>query len=157
MDSEQDCLDIIHFLDQALPEQKRGSAVILMGHGTTYGHDGIYSTLERALASHGRDHVLLGTIDSPEIGFDHVLSELQDAEKHHQGIQHLTLMPLLITAGNHVSVDMAGDQPDSWKSRLEKAGYEVSCILQGMGEFPEIRALMIRHAAEAPDIRTDMR
>ena len=66
---------------------------------------------------------MLGTIDSPEIGFDHVLSELQTAAKNGRHIHHLILMPFLMTAGNHVIVDRAGNQPDSWKSRLENAGY----------------------------------
>ncbi|MGN0363323.1 MAG: sirohydrochlorin cobaltochelatase [Bilifractor sp.] len=157
LDSRQDCIDIIHFLDTFFPEQGNDSAVILMGHGTTYGHDGIYTVLEQALASHGKNHVLLGTIDSPEIGFDHVVSRLQEEARQHGKFRRITLMPLLITAGNHVAVDMAGDQPDSWKSRLEHAGYEVSCVLQGMGEFPEIRKLMIQHAADAAEISTDMR
>ena len=146
LSSDEDLDDIIRFLTDSFPCRKDDEAVILMGHGTTYGLGGIYSTLDRELEKRGLQNIMLGTIDSPEIGFDHVLSELQTAAKNGCHIHHLILMPFLMTAGNHVIVDMAGNQPDSWKSRLESAGYEVTCVLQGLGESEAIRRLLIRHA-----------
>ena len=47
--------------------------------------------------------------------------------------------------------DMAGDDEDSWKSAFEAEGYEVECILRGLGELPEIQQLYIQHAQEAVD------
>ena len=33
--------------------------------------------------------------------------------------------------------DMAGEEPDSWKSILEKEGFQVTVQLDGLGSFPE--------------------
>ncbi len=62
---------------------------------------------------------------------------------------HVYLVPLLVVAGDHAINDMASDKPDSWKSVLTAQGYQVHCILQGLGEFPEIREMYVRHAEEA--------
>jgi sirohydrochlorin cobaltochelatase len=153
LSTERDLDDIIRFLTERFPSLGEDDAVILMGHGTTYGLGGIYSVLDRMLAERGIENILLGTIDSPEIGFDHVLSDLQKAAEKGRCFRHLLLMPFLMIAGNHAVVDMAGSQPDSWKSRLESTGYEVTCILQGLGESEKIRKLMLRHAEDAPEMR----
>ena len=55
----------------------------------------------------------------------------------------------MIVAGDHAKNDLAGDDPDSWKSQLTAAGYQVDWVLQGMGEYPGIRALFCRHAQQA--------
>ena len=44
---------------------------------------------------------------------------------------------------------MAGDDEDSWKSILEAEGYDVECVLSGLGEIPGIRKLYAAHAAQA--------
>ena len=59
------------------------------------------------------------------------------------------LAPLMIVAGDHAINDMAGDEPDSWKNRLSALGTETECILKGLGEYPEVRALFVRHARDA--------
>ena len=44
---------------------------------------------------------------------------------------------------------MAGPGPDSWQSRLQAEGYQVSCVLRGMGEYPEIQQLYVDHLRAA--------
>ena len=44
---------------------------------------------------------------------------------------------------------MAGDEEDSWKSRLERAGYQVECRIRGLGEVEAIRKLYVAHVREA--------
>ena len=51
----------------------------------------------------------------------------------------------MLVAGDHAHTDMAGAQEGSWKSVLEGKGFEVRCIVKGMGEYPEIRSLYVRH------------
>ena len=41
--------------------------------------------------------------------------------------------------------DMAGDDEDSWYTQFKDAGFEVECILKGLGEYPEIRSLFVDH------------
>ena len=43
---------------------------------------------------------------------------------------------------------MAGGE-DSWKAQLEHQGYEVSCILKGLGECPAIQNLFVAHCGDA--------
>jgi sirohydrochlorin cobaltochelatase len=55
----------------------------------------------------------------------------------------------MIVAGDHANNDMAGDDEDSWKSILEEEGYEVMPVLKGLGEYPGIQRIFVRHVAEA--------
>lgn len=57
----------------------------------------------------------------------------------------------MIVAGDHATNDMAGEDPDSWKCQFEKAGFPVDCVLKGLGEYPQIHQLFIRHIQEAID------
>ena len=61
----------------------------------------------------------------------------------------ILLAPLMVVAGDHASNDMAGDEEDSWKSEFEREGYQVSCVLKGLGEYASIRKLFIEHAKAA--------
>ena len=44
---------------------------------------------------------------------------------------------------------MAGDEDDSWKSVFESEGYEVECLLRGLGGNEDIQALYVEHAKTA--------
>ena len=64
-------------------------------------------------------------------------------------VKQVTLLPLMVVAGDHAKNDLAGQEEDSWRSMLEKRGYAVRCVLEGLGENPAIRAIFVRHAREA--------
>ena len=55
----------------------------------------------------------------------------------------------MIVAGDHANNDLAGDEADSWKSVFEAAGFSVRCVLKGLGEYTDIRKLLLSHAAKA--------
>ena len=59
----------------------------------------------------------------------------------------------MIVAGDHAKNDLAGDEEDSWKSLLQQKGYAVNCVLQGLGEFPSIQTLFVKHAGEARQLQ----
>ena len=40
-------------------------------------------------------------------------------------------MPIMMVAGDHANNDMAGDDPDSHKSILTKAGFKVNTYIHG--------------------------
>ena len=63
--------------------------------------------------------------------------------------RRIVLAPLLLSAGMHALRDMAGDGPDSWKSRLEHEGYIVDCRFTGLGEIKAIRDIFVGHAKNA--------
>lgn len=52
-------------------------------------------------------------------------------EKH---IKKVYVMPFMLVAGDHAKNDMAGDDEDSWKMQLLRAGFEPEIILKGLGE-----------------------
>ena len=44
---------------------------------------------------------------------------------------------------------VAGGEEDSWKSLFEAEGYEVTCVLKGLGEYKGIQKLYAEHAKNA--------
>ena len=63
----------------------------------------------------------------------------------------VVLRPLMVVAGDHANNDMAGDEEDSWKSLFEAAGYEVECVVEGLGSIEAIQQLYVAHARQAVD------
>ncbi len=41
--------------------------------------------------------------------------------------------------------EMAGGGRNSWKSVLENRGHEVRCVMEGLGQIPEIRNIYADH------------
>ena len=70
---------------------------------------------------------------------------------HTLGIKHVTLMPFMMVAGDHANNDMAGAEPESHKSILEKEGFKVDTYIHGLGENPNIRNLFVERANESWD------
>lgn len=127
-----------------LPPEEEGRAVVLMGHGTGHPANAAYALLEYVLHDWGRRDVLVGTVEGWP-GLEEVLRRLAERP----AVRRVELRPLMLVAGDHAKHDLAGDGEDSWKSRLEGAGYETSCVLRGLGEYPGIRALFVEHARRA--------
>lgn len=51
-------------------------------------------------------------------------------------------MPFMFVAGEHAKNDIA----DDWKSQLEEQGYQVTVLMEGLGENPDIQSIFIDHA-----------
>ena len=51
----------------------------------------------------------------------------------------------MVVAGDHANNDMAGDEEDSWKTIFAADGYEVECLLQGLGELEAIQQIYVDH------------
>ena len=68
-----------------------------------------------------------------------------------KGIQHVTLMPMMMVAGDHANNDMAGADADSHKSILEKEGFKVTPYIHGLGENTAVRKMFVERANEAWD------
>ena len=118
-------------------------ALVLMGHGTEESDFYPYEKLTEVFHRDGKANFCVGTVEcSP--GIDPALALVRERrpEKTH-------LAPLMIVAGDHAINDMAGDAPDSWKNQIAALGTETVCILKGLGEYPEVRALFVEHAKAA--------
>ena len=62
------------------------------------------------------------------------------------GIRHVSLMPMMMVAGDHANNDMAGAEPDSHKSILEAAGYTADAYIHGIAETPPIQSVFLELA-----------
>lgn len=142
LDKQEDYEAVASALLNRLPQPKENEALVLMGHGTPHFANSAYGQLEQNLMD-TCDRVYVATVEGyPTL--DRVMAQLAKRPE----IQKITLAPFMLVAGDHARNDMAGDG-DSWKRQLEEKGYEVTCILQGLGEYPEIRALFVRHCRKA--------
>ena len=65
-----------------------------------------------------------------------MLQQLKDAK-----VRRVTLVPLMFVAGDHANNDIAVE----WKQRLEQEGFEVSALIEGLGEVPEIQEIYLNH------------
>ncbi len=88
-----------------------------MGHGTHHPANAFYAALMFQLQLKD-PNVYIGTVEGyPEL--DTVLTLLKKNQ-----IQKAYLIPFMSVAGDHAKNDMAGDENDSWKSIISKAGIE---------------------------------
>ncbi|SKC84335.1 sirohydrochlorin cobaltochelatase [Maledivibacter halophilus] len=140
--STQDYFDTIAALETQLPELEDNEAVVFMGHGTHHFANSTYSALEYALHDLGHKNVFVGTVEGYP-GLDQVMNRLEE-----NNIKKVTLMPFMLVAGDHASNDMAGDEDDSWKTVLKKAGYKVEIYLHGLGENKGIQKIYVEHARQ---------
>lgn len=117
-------------------------ALALMGHGTKAGMDTAYRELDAAFRKLGYENIFVGTMEG-ELDFQSVLGRIRKRNP-----KWVRLAPLMIAAGKHAAKDMGGDGADSWKSRLEAAGFPTVCTVKGMGEYEGIRRIFTERAEE---------
>lgn len=122
-----------------------GQAVVLMGHGSEHYANATYSQLQLKLWLSGNIDVYVTTTEGFPTYNDTVYL-MSD-----RGYSKVTLFPFMIVAGDHATNDMAGDDEDSLKTLMLEQGYDVECIVRGMGEFPEFRELFMYHIQSAMD------
>ena len=146
LSSEEDFAAVAEAIAQATAEYDDGeTAICFMGHGTEAESNGVYAKMQQVLSEAGYDNYFIGTVEA-EPSVEDLLAAVQAGD-----YKRVVLRPLMIVAGDHANNDMAGDEEDSWKSVFENAGYEVECVLSGLGELEAIRDLFVQHAQAAMD------
>jgi len=126
-------------LDSLSNQLPQNDTVILMGHGTNHIANAVYCCFESVLRDRGFINVHVATVEGyPTL--DRVIPNVKA-----QGSNEVTLMPLLLVAGDHAKNDMAGDTEDSWKSILEAEGFKVNIYLHGLGENIGVQDIYIQH------------
>ena len=101
--------------------------------------------MQDMLTEAGNKNYYVGTVEAaPSV--EDVLAAVQKG-----GYKKVVLEPLMIVAGDHANNDMAGDEEGSWKSVFEAEGYEVDCLVRGLGEMEGIQQLFVEHAQAAID------
>lgn len=143
LSSTEDYKQLVEEIAAELPETKDGEAVVLMGHGTEHFANSAYAALDYAFKDMGIKNVFVGTVEGyPDLAA--VMRRVADF-----GASKVTLLPLMIVAGDHANNDMAGDEEGSWKMAFKGAGYEVACVIKGLGEYPGVREHFVRHVRQA--------
>ena len=141
--STQDYKAIAEVIHKEAGNLQADEAVVYMGHGTDHYANASYAALNYVLEDLNYHQIVVGTLESyPSI--DNVIKTLKA-----QNVKKVKLMPFMIMAGSHANKDMAGEGDDSWKVQLEKAGFEVECVMKGLGEYEAIQKLYIQHTQDA--------
>lgn len=118
--------------------QETGRTLLVMGHGTEHGANAIYEKLNAALPSSVCVACVEGerTLDSVK----DILDRIEDKK--------VAIMPLMLVAGDHARNDLNGDEDDSWRSILERSGFDVLPIIRGLGSYKEIQSAFAKAALD---------
>ena len=123
-----------------------GTAFVFLGHGTAHVAKVSYSQMQTQLDTLGYDNAWIGTVEGkPEDTSAEAVIEAVKAA----GYTKVVLRPLMVVAGDHANNDMAGEDPDSWKSLFTAAGLEVEVQIAGLGSVPAVQQLYVDHTGEA--------
>lgn len=119
------------------------TAIVYMGHGTHHFANATYSQMQLVLQAEGYENVFIGTVECfPTL--ENVLANVTAF-----GATKVVLNPFMVVAGDHANNDMAGDEEDSWKTAFLDAGFEVECVLEGLGQNAGIQAIYVEHVQAA--------
>ncbi len=120
-------------------------ALVYMGHGTEHFANASYSQMQALMRAKGYENAFVGTVESFP-GLEDMLSQVGV-----YGATKVILQPLMVVAGDHANNDMAGDEEGSWKTSFAEAGYEVDCVLEGLGQNAAVRDVYAAHVGAAID------
>lgn len=127
LDGEADLKWMAQLLGDLAAQQ--GRTLLMMGHGTEHAADITYAQLREMLP----EQVRLACVEGAH-SLQEQLPELDALPE-----KKLCLAPLMLVAGDHAHNDMAGDEPDSWKSTLEARGFDVQIFMQGLGAMEQVQ------------------
>lgn len=142
-DQPDDVLETMSAMD--FGKYKKGTAIMVMAHGTPAPSNAYYSVMQAKLKALGRKDVHIYTVE----GWPRLEDWIPKLKAHK--VQKIVLMPLMMVAGDHASNDMAGDEEDSHRKILEAEGFQVETVLKGIGENKKIRQLYVERANDAWD------
>ena len=113
-------------------------AIVYVGHGT-HGRDprgpAAYRKLQELIRDRGNGNIFIGELQT---GIEPVIRALSD-----KAFRRIRLSSLMMVSGHHWIEDVAGENDDSWKNVLTRAGYEVTCVKTGLLEKREVREILI--------------
>lgn len=144
--SDEDYDKVVTAITDATKEYDDGkTAICFMGHGTEADSNEVYAKMQEKLTAAGFDNYYVGTVEATP-SLDDVVAAVKEGD-----YEKVVLRPLMVVAGDHANNDMAGDEDGSWKDTFEKEGYEVECVVEGLGQLEAIQDIYVAHAQEAID------
>ena len=136
-----DYRETIEAVKKDLDKMDIDEAVVFMGHGTEHESHSSYPAIEYMFRDYGIN-AFVGTVEGyPEL--EQVIKKLKN-----RNIKTVDLLPFMLVAGDHAINDMASDEEDSWKTILEKEGFNVKVHVKGLGENPYIQEKFKNHALD---------
>ncbi len=145
LSSDEDFDKVVKAIVEKTAEYDDGeTAICFMGHGTEADSNRVYPRMQETLKAAGYENYFIGTVEA-----EPALEDVMAALKEKGSYKRVVLEPLMVVAGDHANNDMAGDEEDSWKTILENEGYEVECVLEGLGQIPAVRDIYVEHVQAA--------
>ncbi len=145
LSSDDDYSKVADAIKDAMASYDDGkTAICLMGHGTEAESNKDYTTMQEKFTAKGYTQFFVGTVEA-EPTCDDVIAAAQAA-----GYTKAVLAPLMVVAGDHANNDMADEtDPDSWAAKFIAAGFEVECVLKGLGQYDTIDDIYVEHTTAA--------
>lgn len=120
------------------------TAVCFVGHGGEAGVGSIYIKMQQMFTEAGYKDFFIGTIKG-----EPSLENIKKALRAGGSYRTVVLRPFMTAAGNHAYRDLAGEQDGSWKRALEQEGYQVVCVMEGLGQIPAVQEIFAAHIRSA--------
>lgn len=131
----EDNQNIVDCLKNEFKEYKE-SAIVFMGHGTEHPSNSIYAAIDYMMKDRGFENGFMGTVE----GYPEIESVVNTVKRNEY--KNIILTPFMLVAGDHANNDMTGEE-DSWENIFINQGFNVKCIVKGLGEYKSIRNLYI--------------
>ena len=122
------------------------TAVCLMGHGTEATSNSVYAKMQDTFVSLGFNDYFVGTVEATPTAQD-IIAELSARGSY----SRVVLLPLMVVAGDHAHNDMAGMEDDTIRTMFADAGYEVDCVLDGLGQIEAIQDVYVERVQAVID------
>ena len=135
--------ELIAFADEYTKDGD--TAVCFMGHGTNHESNKLYAEMQQVFTDKGAKDIYVGTVEATP-SLDDVLA----AVKENDAYKKVVLRDMMVVAGDHANNDMADPaDPESWYSTFTAAGYEVTPVLEGLGQIPAVQQVYVEHVKAA--------
>lgn len=119
-------------------KRKSKEAVLFMGHGSHHNANIYYPALQYYISKQDKN-TFIGTVEGAPL-IEDIIPELKERK-----IKTVWLMPLMSVVGDHALNDLAGDEDDSWKSRLKQLGFKVKVYNKATADMPQVLDIWVSH------------
>ena len=144
-EQRDDVAETVEAFATQFPDLAADEALLVMTHGTPHPSNAFYAVIQDRLNKLERGNIHVYSVEGMPM-LEHVIPVLKE-----EGVKRVTLMPMMMVAGDHANNDMAGDDEDSHKVILQKEGFTVTPYIHGMGENPAVRRIFVERALESWD------
>ena len=135
-EQRDDVSETVEAFATQFPDLAADEALLVMTHGTPHPSNAYYAVIQDRLNKLQKGNIHVYSVEGMPV-LEHVIPVLKE-----EGVKHVTLMPMMMVAGDHANNDMAV---------LQREGFTVTHYIHGMGENPAIRKIFVKRALETWD------